>query len=95
MAAVAARPATESMLTAAGMRFRRWPGRSTPTRRSRWLASNATTRPCARAIRFKYEKLEQALARRSASAPAARRKRVQARLVAMIATGAMRVGQEV
>jgi AcrR family transcriptional regulator len=95
MAAVAARPATESMLAAAENAISAM-ARQVDANEAIAMACLKRDNPALRARdHLKYEKLEQALAEALGKRAGGKAERVQARLVAMIATGAMRVGQEV
>jgi len=94
IAAVAARPANESMLTAAenaisAMVRQLEPGEAMA------MARLKRDNPALQARdQVKYEKLERALAEALGKRAGHKTERLQARLVAMIATGAMRIGGE-
>jgi AcrR family transcriptional regulator len=94
IAAVAARPATESMLTAAenaisAMIRQLKPGEAIA------MAQLKRDNPALQARdQVKYEKLERALANALAKRAGHKPEKLKARLVAMIATGAMRIGGE-
>jgi AcrR family transcriptional regulator len=94
IAAVAARPAGESMLTAAenaisAMARQLEPGDAIA------MARLKRDNPALQARdQVKYEKLERALAAVALEKRAGKPEKLQARLVAMIATGAMRIGGE-
>jgi AcrR family transcriptional regulator len=94
IAAVAARPASESMLTAAenaisAMIRQLEPGEAIA------IARLKRDNPALQARdQVKYEKLERALAEALAKRAGHKTEKLQARLVAMIATGAMRIGGE-
>jgi AcrR family transcriptional regulator len=94
MAAVAARPADESMLAAAenaisSMIRQLDPGEAMA------MAQLKRDNPALQARdQVKYEKLERALAEALGKRAGHKTERLQARLVAMIATGAMRIGGE-
>jgi AcrR family transcriptional regulator len=94
IAAVAARPASESMLTAAenaisAMIRRLEPGEAIA------MAQLKRDNPALQARdQVKYEKLERALADALAKRAGHKTEKLKARLVAMIATGAMRIGGE-
>ena len=94
IAAVEARPANESMLTAAenaisAMARQLEPGEAIA------MARLKRDNPALQARdQVKYEKLERALAEALGSRAGHKTEKLQARLVAMIATGAMRIGAE-
>jgi AcrR family transcriptional regulator len=94
IAAVAARPATESMLTAAenaisAMIRQLEPGEAIA------MAQLKRDNPALQARdQVKYEKLERALADALGKRAGHKTEKLRARLVAMIATGAMRIGGE-
>jgi AcrR family transcriptional regulator len=94
IAAVAARPANESMLTAAenailAMVRQLKPGEAIA------IARLKRDNPALQARdQVKYEKLERALAEALGKRAGHQPEKLQARLVAMIATGAMRIGGE-
>jgi AcrR family transcriptional regulator len=97
IAAVAARPATESMLTAAenamlamvAMVRQLKPGEAMA------IARLKRDNPALQARdQVKHEKLERALAEALGKRAGQKAEKLQARLVAMIATGAMRIGGE-
>ena len=94
IAAVAARPASESMLAAAenamsAMVRQLRPGEAIA------MARLKRDNPALQARdQVKYEKLERALAEALGKRAGHKAERLQARLVAMIATGAMRIGGE-
>jgi len=98
IAAVAARPASESMLTAAENAISAM-ARQVDANEAIAMSCLKRDNPALRARdQVKYEKLERALAEalgKRAGAKASVKTEREARLVAMIATGAMRVGQEV
>ncbi len=95
VAAVAARPASESMLTAAenailAMVRQLEPGEAIA------MACLKRDNPALQARdQVKYEKLERALAEALGKRAGHRAEKLQARLVAMIATGTMRIGGEI
>jgi AcrR family transcriptional regulator len=95
IAAVAARPADESMLTAAenaitAMVRQLEPGEAIA------MARLKRDNPALQARdQVKYEKLERALAEALGKRAGHKTEKLQARLVAMIATGAMRIGGEI
>jgi AcrR family transcriptional regulator len=95
IAAVAARPANESMLTTAenaisAMVRQFKPGEAVA------MARLKRDNPALQARdQVKYEKLERALAEALSKRAGHKTEKLQARLVAMIATGAMRVGGEI
>ena len=94
VAAVAERPASESTLAAAENAISAMVRQLDP---SEAIAMSRLKRdnPALRARdQVKYEKLERALAEALGQRTPAKAERVQARLVAMIATGAMRIGDE-
>jgi AcrR family transcriptional regulator len=94
IAAVATRPADESMLTAAenaifAMVRQLKPGEAMA------MAQLKRDNPALQARdQVKYEKLERALAEALSNRAGHKTEKLQARLVAMIATGAMRIGGE-
>ena len=94
IAAVAARPASESMLAAAenaisALARQLEPGEAIA------MAQLKRDNPALRARdQVKYEKLERALAEALGKRAGHKTQKLQARLVAMIATGAMRIGGE-
>jgi AcrR family transcriptional regulator len=98
MAAVAARPAGESMLTAAENAIAAM-ARQVDANEAIAMSCLKRDNPALRARdQVKYEKLEQALAEALSQRAGIKenvKTKQEARLVAMIATGAMRVGQEV
>ena len=95
MAAVAARPASESMLTAAENAISAV-ARQVDAKDAIAMSCLKRDNPALRARdQVKYEKLEQTLAEALGKRAGGKAEQAQARLVAMIATGAMRVGQEV
>jgi AcrR family transcriptional regulator len=95
VAAVAARPATESMLTAAENAISAMV-RQVDANEAIAMSCLKRDNPALRARdQVKYEKLERALADALGKRAGVKAERVQARLVAMIATGAMRVGEEI
>jgi AcrR family transcriptional regulator len=102
MAAVAARPASESMLTAAENAIAAM-ARQVDANEAVAMSCLKRDNPALRARdQVKYEKLERALAEALGKRAGAKenvkagvKTEREARLVAMIATGAMRVGQEV
>jgi AcrR family transcriptional regulator len=95
VAAIAARPTSESMLTAAENAISAMAGQLDAGEAiaiSRLKREN----PALQARnQVKYEKLERALAEALAKRAGHKSERLQARLVAMIATGAMRIGDEI
>ena len=94
VAAVAARPASESTLAAAENAISTMVRQLDP---GEAIAMSRLKRdnPALRARdQVKYEKLERALAEALSQRSPAKAERVQARLVAMIATGAIRIGDE-
>jgi AcrR family transcriptional regulator len=98
IAAVAARPSDESMLTAAENAISAM-ARQVDANEAIAMSCLKRDNPALRARdQVKYEKLERALAEglgKRAGTKASVKTEREARLVAMIATGAMRVGQEV
>jgi AcrR family transcriptional regulator len=98
IAAVAARPSDESMLTAAENAISAM-ARQVDANEAIAMSCLKRDNPALRARdQVKYEKLERALAEglgKRAGTKASIKTEREARLVAMIATGAMRVGQEV
>ncbi len=94
LAAVAARPANESMLVAAENAISAMI-RQLEAREAIALAQLKRDNPALQARdQVKYEKLERALAEALAKRAGHKAERLAARLVAMIATGAMRIGGE-
>jgi AcrR family transcriptional regulator len=94
IAAVAARPASESMLTAAENAISAMIGQLDPGE-ALAMARLKRDNPVLQARDLvKYEKLERALAEALGKRAGHKTERLQARLVAMIATGAMRIGGE-
>ncbi len=94
LAALAARPAGESMLMAAENAIVEMARQLNP-REAVALARLKRENPALQARdQFKYERLERALAEALLKRAGNKSERMQARLVAMIATGAMRVGGE-
>jgi AcrR family transcriptional regulator len=92
--AVAARPANESMLTAAENAISAMVGQLEPGEAVA-MAQLKRDNPALQARdQVKYEKLERALADALGKRAGQRTGKLEARLVAMIATGAMRVGGE-
>ena len=94
VAAVAARPANESMLTAAENAIAAMVRQLNPGEAIA-MARLKRDNPALQARdQVKYEKLERALAEALGKRAGHKTERLQARLVAMIATGAMRIGGE-
>jgi AcrR family transcriptional regulator len=94
IAAVEARPAGESMLTAAENAISAMAGQLEPGEAIA-MARLKRDNPALQARdQVKYEKLERALAAALEKRAGHKTERLQARLVAMIATGAMRIGGE-
>jgi AcrR family transcriptional regulator len=94
IAAVAARPANESMLAAAENAISAMVRQLEP-REAMAMAQLKRDNPALQARdQVKYEKLERALAEALGKRAGHKAERLQARLVAMIATGAMRIGGE-
>jgi AcrR family transcriptional regulator len=94
IAAVAARPANESMLTAAENAICAMVGQLEPGEAIA-MAQLKRDNPALQARdQVKYEKLERALAEALGKRAGHKTEKLQARLVAMIATGAMRIGGE-
>ncbi len=94
IAAVAARPATESMLTAAENAIAAV-ARQLDADEAMAIARLKHDNPALQARdQVKYEKFERALADALVKRAGRKSERLQARLVAMIATGAMRIGGE-
>jgi AcrR family transcriptional regulator len=94
IAAVAARPANESMLAAAENAISAMVRQLEP-REAMAMAQLKRDNPALQARdQVKYEKLERALAEAVGKRAVHKTERLQARLVAMIATGAMRIGGE-
>jgi len=92
---VAARPASESMLTAAENAIAAAMKRIDPAE-ALAMARLKRDNPSLHARdQLKYERLERALAEGLARRASRKSEKLQARLVAMIATGAMRLGGEV
>jgi AcrR family transcriptional regulator len=92
--AIIARPADESMLTAAENAIAAAIKRLDPAEAAA-MARLKRDNPALQARdQLKYEKLERALAEGLAQRSARKSEKLKARLVAMIATGAMRVGGE-
>ena len=92
--AVAARPANESMLTAAENAILAMVGQLKPGEAIA-IARLKRDNPALQARdQVKHEKLERALAEALGKRAGHKAERLQARLVAMIATGAMRIGGE-
>jgi AcrR family transcriptional regulator len=99
VAAVAARPAGESLLTAAENAISAMV-QQVDANEAIAMSCLKRDNPALRARdQVKYEKLERALAealgKRADAKANIKAERVQARLVAMIATGAMRIGEEI
>ena len=94
IAAVEARPASESMLTAAENAISAMARQLEPVEAIA-MARLKRDNPALQARdQVKYEKLERALAAALEKRAGHKTERLQARLVAMIATGAMRIGGE-
>ena len=94
IAAVAARPTDESMLTAAENAITAMVGQLEPGEAIA-MARLKRDNPALQARdQVKYEKLERALAEALGKRAGHKAEKLQARLVAMIATGAMRIGGE-
>lgn len=94
VAEIVARPAGESMLTAAENAIATAIKRIDPAEAAA-MSRLKRDNPALRARdQLKYEKLERALAEGLAQRARSKADRLEARLVAMIATGAMRVGGE-
>ncbi len=94
IAAVVARPASESMLTAAENAISAMV-RQVDANEAIAMSCLKRDNPALQARnQVKYEKLERGLAEALGKRAGAKVERVQARLVAMIATGAMRIGDE-
>jgi AcrR family transcriptional regulator len=94
IAAVAARPADESMLTAAENAITAMVRQLEPSEAIA-MARLKRDNPALQARdQVKYEKLERALAEALGRRAGHKTEKLQARLVAMIATGAMRIGGE-
>jgi AcrR family transcriptional regulator len=94
IAAVAARPVDESMLTAAENAITAMVGQLEPGEAIA-MARLKRDNPALQARdQVKYEKLERALAEALGKRADYKAEKLQARLVAMIATGAMRIGGE-
>jgi AcrR family transcriptional regulator len=94
IAAVEARPANESMLTAAENAISAMAGQLEPGEAIA-MARLKRDNPALQARdQVKYEKLERALAAALEKRAGHRTEKLGARLVAMIATGAMRIGSE-
>jgi AcrR family transcriptional regulator len=94
IAAVAARPASESMLTAAENAILAMVGQLKPGEAiaiARLKRDNPALQAC---DQVKHEKLERALAEALGKRAGQKTEKLHARLVAMIATGAMRIGGE-
>jgi AcrR family transcriptional regulator len=95
IAAVAARPASESMLCAAENAISAMARQLEPNE-AMAMAQLKRDNPALQARdQVKYEKLERALAEALGKRAGHRSEKLQARLVAMIATGAMRIGGEI
>ncbi len=94
IAAVAARPSDESMLAAAENAITAMIGQLKPGEAIA-MARLKRDNPALQARdQVKYEKLERALAEALGKRAGLKAEKLQARLVAMIATGAMRIGSE-
>jgi AcrR family transcriptional regulator len=94
IAAVAARPANESMLTAAENAILTMVGQLKPGE-AMAIARLKRDNPALQARdQVKHEKLERALAEALGKRAGQKTEKLQARLVAMIATGTMRIGGE-
>jgi AcrR family transcriptional regulator len=94
IAAVAARPANESMLTAAENAILTMVGQLKPGE-AMAIARLKRDNPALQARdQVKHEKLERALAEALGKRAGQKAEKLQARLVAMIATGTMRIGGE-
>jgi AcrR family transcriptional regulator len=94
IAAVASRPASESMLAAAENAISAMARQLAPNE-AMAMAQLKRDNPALQARdQVKYEKLERALAEALGKRAGHRSEKLQARLVAMIATGAMRIGGE-
>lgn len=95
VAAVAARPANESMLVAAENAITAIAGQL-DSEEATAIARLKQNNPALQARdQLKYEQLERALAEALAKRAGRKTDMLQARLVAMIATGAMRIGGEI
>jgi AcrR family transcriptional regulator len=94
VAEILARPAEESMLTAAENAIAAAIKRINPTEAAAMSRLKHDNPALQARDRLKYEKLERALADGLAQRSGRKSDRLKARLVAMIATGAMRVGGE-
>lgn len=94
VAGILARPADESMLTAAEIAIAAAVKRIDPTEAAAMSRLKRDNPALHARDQLKYEKLERALADGLAQRAGRKSDRLKARLVAMIATGAMRVGGE-
>ncbi|QPF92566.1 TetR/AcrR family transcriptional regulator [Bradyrhizobium commune] len=94
VAAILARPADESMLTAAENAIATAVKRIDPVEAAAMSRLKRDNPALHARDQLKYEKLERALADGLAQRSGRKSERLKARLVAMIATGAMRVGGE-
>jgi len=94
IAAVAARPANESMLTAAENAISAMVRQLEPGEAMAMAQLKRDNPALQGRDQVKYEKLERALAEALGKRAGHKTERLQARLVAMIATGAMRIGGE-
>ncbi|MDA9510118.1 transcriptional regulator [Bradyrhizobium sp. CCBAU 11386] len=94
VAGILARPADESMLTAAENAIAAAVKRIDPTEAAAMSRLKRDNPALHARDQLKYEKLERALADGLAQRSGRKSDRLKARLVAMIATGAMRVGGE-
>ena len=94
VAGILARPADESMLTAAENAIAAAVKRIDPTEAAAMSRLKRDNPALHARDQLKYEKLERALADGLAQRAGRKSDRLKARLVAMIATGAMRVGGE-
>ena len=94
IAAVAARPADESMLTAAENAMSAMVRRLEPNEAIAMACLKRDNPALQARDQVKYEKLERALAEALAKRAGHKTEKLHARLAAMIATGAMRIGGE-
>jgi AcrR family transcriptional regulator len=94
IAAVAARPADESMLMAAENAITAMVRQLEPNEAIAMACLKRDNPALQARDQVKYEKLERALAEALANRAGYKAEKLQARLVAMIATGAMRIGGE-
>jgi len=94
IAAVAARPAGESMLAAAENAISAMVRQLEPGEAIAMAQLKRDNPPLQVRDQVKNEKLERALAEALGNRPGRKTEKLEARLVAMIATGAMRIGSE-